>query len=164
MPDEPRIVVVNATPLIALSLIDQLHLLQVLYQSVLIPPAVQAEVMQGGVRGTGAAELRRADWIRVVGLRDSERADMLSDLDRGEAEVLALALELKADIAIIDERLARRHARRLGIPLGGTLGVLLKAKSEGLLDQIGPFIEQMRGGGIRLSIAVVDEALRLAGE
>ena len=100
MPDEARIVVVNTTPLIALSLI----------------------------------------------------------------EVLALALEVKADLAIIDERLARRHAKRLGVPLSGSLGVLLRAKRRGLLDQVRPFIEQIRRGGIRLSDAVVEEALKLAGE
>lgn len=164
MPDEARIVVVNTTPLIALSLIDRLHFLQALYERVLIPPAVQEEALRGGSRGIGVAELKQADWIQVVELREPERADMLSDLDRGEAEVLALALEVKADLAIIDERLARRHAKRLGVPLSGTLGVLLRAKRRGLLDQVRPFIEQIRRGGIRLSNAVVEEALKLAGE
>lgn len=96
MPDDRRVVVCNATPLIALSLIDQLHLLQALYQNILIPPAVHDEVAVGGAGGVGAAELEASSWIRVVMLRDPARAELLSDLDRGEAEVLALALELKA--------------------------------------------------------------------
>lgn len=164
MPEEALVVVVNTTPLIALSLADRLHLLQDLYETVLVPPAVHEEAMRGGARGIGVAELRAAEWLRIVPLRNPERADLLSDLDRGEAEVLALAQEIKADLALIDERLARRHAKRLGIPLSGTLGVLLRAKKQGLIPQIEPLVEQIRRGGIRLSEAVVEEALRLANE
>lgn len=163
MPEGGRFVVCNTTPLIALSLVDQLQLLRDLYSEVLIPPAVHEEILRGGARA-GASELKAADWIRVVELRDPGRADWLSDLDRGEAEVIALALELNAETAILDEKLARRHAKRLGVPLTGTLGVLLRAKKQSLIDQIGPFVEQIRRGGIRLSDAVIEEALRLAGE
>jgi predicted nucleic acid-binding protein len=164
MPDDRRVVVCNATPLIALSLIEQLHILQALYQTILIPPAVHEEVATGGASGIGVAELEASEWIRVVQLRDPARAELLSDLDRGEAEVLALALELTAESAIIDEKLARRHAKRLGIPLTGTLGVLLRAKRQGLIGPIRPFVERLRQGGIRLSEAVIEEALRLADE
>jgi predicted nucleic acid-binding protein len=89
---------------------------------------------------------------------------VLSDLDRGEAEVIALAQELGADLLIIDERLARRHTRRLGLTLTGTLGVLLRAKSTGLIPSVAPLIEQMLRDGIHLGDSVVAEALRLAGE
>ena len=97
-------------------------------------------------------------------LRDPTRAQMLSDLDRGEAEAIALAQELGADLVIVDERLARRHTRRLGLSLTGTLGVLLRAKSAGLVPSVAPLIEQLLRGGIRLSDSVVAETLRLAGE
>ena len=98
-------------------------------------------------------------------MQDPRRADLLlSDLDRGEAEVIALAQELNADLAIVDERLARHHARRLGLTLTGTLGVLLKAKELGFVPAVGPLIDQLRLGGIRLGDAVVAEALKLAGE
>jgi predicted nucleic acid-binding protein len=89
---------------------------------------------------------------------------LLSDLDRGEAEVIALAQELNADLVIVDERLARRHARRLGLTLTGTLGVLLKAKERRLVPAVGPLISQLRQDGIRLDDALVAEALDLAGE
>jgi predicted nucleic acid-binding protein len=71
---------------------------------------------------------------------------------------------LDAQLIIIDERLARRHAKRLGLTLTGTLGVLLKAKERGVIPVIAPLIDQLRQGGIRLSQAVVTEALELAGE
>jgi predicted nucleic acid-binding protein len=163
MPDGVRTVVSNTTPLIALSLVDQLPILRDLYQEILIPPAVHEEVMRGGTRA-GVAELKSSPWIRVAELRDPGRADLLSDLDRGEAEVIALALESTAEAAILDEKLARRHARRLGVPLTGTLGVLLRAKKQSLIGQIRPLVERIRRGGIRLSDAVVEEALRLADE
>jgi predicted nucleic acid-binding protein len=164
MPEAGRPVVVNATPIIGLALIDQLPLLQSLYREVLIPEAVRSEVMTGGARRVGVVQLEGATWIRTVALRDPGRADLLSDLDRGEAEVIALAQELTASLVIIDERLARRHARRLGLPLTGTLGVLLRAKERGLIPRVAPFIHGLRAGGVRLSAGLVRRALQLAGE
>lgn len=112
----------------------------------------------------GVREFEAADWIRVVALQDPRRADLLTDLDRGEAEVLALAQELDAGLVILDERLARRHARHLGLPLTGTLGVLLRAKQAQLVSEIHSLILAMRTGGIWLSEALVEEALVIAGE
>lgn len=164
MPDTSPIVIVNATPIISLALIDQLPLLHVLYGEVLIPPAVQAEVLAGGTHGHGVTELQTAAWIRIAPLSDPRRADLLSDLDRGEAEVIALAQELEAGLVIIDERLARRHAQRLGLTLTGTLGVLLRAKANHLVPTVGPLIRILQQNGIRLAPAVVAKALKLASE
>jgi predicted nucleic acid-binding protein len=86
------------------------------------------------------------------------------DLDRGEAEVIALAQERSADLVILDERLARRHAARLGLKLTGTLGVFLRAKQEGLIARIRPLIDKIQREGIRLSPTVVSRALDLADE
>jgi predicted nucleic acid-binding protein len=164
MPEPTRMVVVNATPIIALALIGKLDLLRRLYGQVAIPPAVWAEVIQGGARGIGVTEIQTAEWIRVTMLADPRRADLLSDLDRGEAEVLALAQERHADLVVLDERLARRYARRLNLKLTGTLGVLLRAKQQGLVPAIKPLIEQLVQGGIRLSDDVIAKTLQLAGE
>jgi predicted nucleic acid-binding protein len=164
MREPPQKVVVNATPIIALALVGRLNLLQLLYDEVIVPPAVRDEVLAGGPGAVGAAQMRQATWIRVVALQDPQRADLLSDLDRGEAEVLSLAQEMGADLVIIDERLARRHAKRVGLRLTGTLGVLHKAKSLGFVPAVEPLINQLLEGGIHLSDAVVAEALELAGE
>jgi uncharacterized protein len=164
MPEPERLVVVNTTPIIALTIADQFPLLQHLYSQIMIPPAVQAEVMAGGASGVGVRELQAASWVRVMPLQDPQRADLLTDLDRGEAEVLALAQELKAELVIIDERLARRHARHLGLALTGTLGVLLRAKQLQLIPAVQPLITAIHNGGIWLSEALVAEALTLAGE
>lgn len=164
MPDQRRLVVTNTTPIIALSLIGQLDLLWALYGEVLAPSAVVAEVMAGGIRRVGASELRQAHWLRRVDLADPGRADLLADLDRGEAEAIALAQELKADLLIVDERLARRHAQHLGIPITGTLGVLLKAKQVGLIVEVRPLIVRLEEGGIRLGASLMGRTLELAGE
>jgi len=164
MPERTRMVITNTTPIIALALIGQLDLLRHLYGEVIIPPAVKAEVLAGGPGSIGVAELQEANWIRTLPMQDPRRADLLSDLDRGEAEVIALAQELNAELVILDERLARRHAKRLGLTLTGTLGVLLKAKERGLVPVVGSLIDQLQRGGIRLDDALVVEVLRLAGE
>ncbi len=164
MPEPSRVVVVNTTPIIALALIEQLDLLPRLYGQVVVPPAVQAEVLKGGAQGIGVAEIRSAEWINVIALADPRRVGLLPDLDRGEAEVIALAQELRAELVIIDERLARKYARRLKLELTGTLGVLLRAKQRGFLLAIHPLVDQLVQGGIRLGDDVIAEALRLAGE
>ena len=89
---------------------------------------------------------------------------LLADLDRGKAEVITLAQELNADLVVIDERLARRHAARIGLTLTGTMGVLLRAKNRGCVTAIKPLLEQLRQGGIWLSEDVVTETLKLARE
>jgi predicted nucleic acid-binding protein len=107
MPEGSRLVLVNTTPILALSLIGELDLLRTLYGQVVAPPSVEAEVLAGGREGIGSSELQEASWLRIASLQDPRRADLLADLDRGEAEVLALALELNADLVIVDERSAR---------------------------------------------------------
>jgi predicted nucleic acid-binding protein len=164
MPEGPRLVVVNTTPIIALSLVGELGLLRSLYDKVVVPSAVEAEVLAGGRDGIGSSELIEASWLHVALLQDARRADLLADLDRGEAEVLALAQELNADLVIIDERLARLHAKRLGLTLTGTLGVLLRAKQLGHVEAVAPLIDKLRQGGIHLSDMVVTEVLTLADE
>ena len=164
MPERLQLAVADSTPIISLALMGKLDLLRHLYCQVVVPPAVQREVLAGGPGAVGHAELQQATSLQVVPLQNVRRADMLSDLDRGEAEVIALAQESNADLAIIDERLARRHAKRLGLILTGTLGVLLKAKNTGLVPSVAPLVEQRLRGGIRLSDTVVAEALRLAEE
>ena len=75
-----------------------------------------------------------------------------------------LASERSAGLVVLDERMARRHAQRLGLTLTGTLGVLLRAKENGLIQAVGPLVEQLRRGGIRLSSTLIEKCLLLAGE
>lgn len=74
-----------------------------LYGEVLMPPAVCQEHLAGGVERIGGIEIQSAAWLRITSLADPSRADLLVDLDRGEAEAIALAQEIKADVLLVDE-------------------------------------------------------------
>jgi uncharacterized protein len=164
MPDPGgRLVVVNTTPIIALSRVGQLGLLKELFGRVVIPAGVRDELGQGGAAAPGA-EVLDQPWVAVEQVGNPRLVLFLADLDLGEAEVLALAVERSADLVIIDERLARRHAIRLGLRLTGTLGVLIAAKNRGLLAAVTPVITRLRDAGLRIAPAVAAEACRLAGE
>lgn len=161
---ESRIVISNTTPIISLALVGQLDLFAKLYGEVVIPLAVAEEIQAGGKNRPGFLEFQQATWFKQIPLADPRRASLLSDLDRGEAEVIALAQEINAHLVIIDERLARRHANRLGLTITGTLGILLKAKQEGHISSIAPLISELQSNGIRLSKPLVVKVLQLAGE
>lgn len=158
-----RLVISNATPIISLALIGQLQLLEALYGQVLIPNAVREEVMAGGDK-VGSHELAHALYIKSVSVTNVKCDDSLNDLDQGEAEVIVLAQEQKADLVIIDELLGRRHAKRLGLSVTGTIGVLLRAKQEGHLERLAPYLDQLQRAGIHLSTRLIEQAIYLAGE
>ncbi len=87
------------------------------------------------------------------------------DLDRGEAEGIALALELGADLVLLDEREGRRAAQRLGLRVLGVVGVLLEAKAQGELERVRPALDGLRQvAGFYLSDALYADVLALAGE
>lgn len=86
-----------------------------------------------------------------------------SHLDEGEAQALSLAHALHCGV-LMDERRGRRTAIRQGVPLFGVLGVLLQAKRIGKIERIAPALEQMQANGYRVSQALIDAALKLAGE
>lgn len=147
-------VVVNATPLIALALVGQLSLLREMFDAVIVPRSVYEEVVIDGYGQPGAAELAQASWIQVVSpARAVTLEPMLLGLDSGELSVLLLAQEIRPDWVIIDERLARRVAQAMGLPVKGTLGILLAAVWAGLLTRQTALdaLEQLLSAGIRIS-------------
>jgi predicted nucleic acid-binding protein len=161
MPAGP--VVSNHTPLVALWTVARLHLLRDLYREVLIPPSVRDEFLATGDDNRRAA-LEAAPWLRCVAVNDPRRVMAHTSLDLGEAEALALAEETSAQLLVMDERKGRRLARRLGIPITGTIGVLLLAKERLLLLALAPVLDQLQEAGLYLSPPLVAKALALAGE
>lgn len=85
-------------------------------------------------------------------------------MDKGEAEVIVLANELKADLVIIDEKLGREYATYFNLKLTGTIGVLLKAKENGLIKKIAPLLKTMKENGIWLSPKFINKVLEIANE
>lgn len=129
-------VIVNATPLIALSLIDRLDLLRRMFDDVIVPAEVFDEVVVQGAGKPGADALAQATWLRIVSSPGLSAIDpLLTGLDAGEIAVLLLARQLEPDWVIIDERQARRVAFAMDLPLKGTLGILLAAALTGFLTK-----------------------------
>lgn len=161
MPNGP--VVLNNTPLVALWAIGRLDLLRGLFGEVLIPQAVEVEFLAID-RSLRERALADAPWVQSAVLAHPRRALAYAGLDRGEAEVLALAEEREARLVVIDERKARRYAERLGLPLTGTLGVLLSAKEAGLIESVALWTDRIREAGLYLRTDLVRRLLELAGE
>ena len=101
---------------------------------------------------------------RVHPRRDDARyTAAVSHLDEGEAQALSLAHALGCGV-LMDERRGRQTAIRQGVPLFGVLGVLLQAKRTGKIERIAGALDQMQANGYRISRALIDAALKLAGE
>ena len=161
MPDRP--IVLNNTPLVAFWTLGRLDLLRDLFQEVLIPRAVEEEFLATDGHARREA-LANAPWIRSIALTQPRRARAYAGLDRGEAEVLALAEERDARLVVIDERKGRRYAERVGLPLTGTLGVLLLAKEAGLIERVSDWTSKLQEAGLFLSPDLIRKILEVAGE
>jgi uncharacterized protein len=122
------LVVSNTSPLTNLAAIDRFDLLQALFGEVHIAAGVWQELNAGNRPYPGAKEVEASRWVHRHAVRNRPLVETLRrDLDPGEAETLALALELKADLVLLDEREARRAAVRVGLKRLGVLGILLEA-------------------------------------
>lgn len=86
------------------------------------------------------------------------------DLDKGEAEAIVLANEIDADLIILDETLGRFHANHIGLKITGTIGILLKAKENKIIDKIKPILEELAQKGIWLSKKLIRQTLIKASE
>ena len=160
------IVVADAGPLIHLAAIGQLDLVRRLSPAVLVPRAVFDEVVVVGAGLPGAAEVGAATWITVVSPANLEvLATLLAGgLHRGEAEAIAVAVERRADRLLIDERQGRLTAEALGVPVVGSVGVLIAAKVRGDIAAIAPLLLALRSSGLWVSDALVSAVLASVGE
>ena len=105
-------------------------------------------VLQGYEQGGAKREVQTADWIETIPVKDRLAVEvLLDDLDAGEAETIVLARELKADWVLMDEKRGRRKLKQLGLNKIGTIGILLKAKQCGLLNEIRPDVERLHKKG-----------------
>jgi hypothetical protein len=161
----PETVVCNAGPLITLAKISRLHLLRDLFGQITIPQAVYDEVVLRGSGRVGALEIRDAAWILVRSAGDRLSITLLrEELGLGESEAIVLAQEINASWLLLDDALARRKANRIGIPVVGTLGVLLMAKDTGLISAVRPALDDLGKTDFRASQRVLDEVLLKADE
>lgn len=161
-------VVSNTSPVLNLAIVGRLSLLREQFGEVWIPAAVLEELrveedLPGCRAVRGALE---AGCLRVEEVKDQALAQVLQrDLDRGEAEAIALAVELKAERTLLDEREARRVAKSLGLKVTGVLGILLRAQRKGKLPSLREAMEELREkAGFRIRADLFAELLRESGE
>ena len=129
-----KIVVADAGPLIGISRIGHLTLLQNLYGEILIPGRVREELkLSSNKPGSQIVlEALQTGWIRCVPIHDKRQVKMLIQaIDAGEAEAIQLAIEQQADLLLIDDRNGRKASKKRKISIIGTGGVLIEAKKRG---------------------------------
>jgi predicted nucleic acid-binding protein len=165
------VVVSDASPLICLAAIRRFDLLRLLYGEVLIPEAVWREITRAPAFAAPASlqvatDARNAGWLQVATAVNRPLVTQLETvLDPGEAEAIALAVERAPSLLLIDEQEGRQTARTLGVPLTGTLGVLLRAKALGHASAIKPLLtELVEQHHFRLHPRLVQQIVAEAGE
>lgn len=160
------IVVSDTSPVLSLALVGQLDLLKRLYGSIVIPRAVHDELVVGGAAYDDGDDIVRQPWISVGAATNSiVIALLLRELDRGEAEAIALAVELKASLLLIDEFKGRRLAEYLGLPHAGVVDLLGEAKRHRYLPAIKPTLDALiERANFRVSAKLYQRTLEIAGE
>jgi predicted nucleic acid-binding protein len=157
--------VVDTAPLIFLAKLDRLDLLRTGARDVVIPPAVRAEVAAHDDAAERAIAAATAVWLRVHSVTSHTAVGLLqADLDLGEAEAIVLAREISADRLVLDDLDARRLARRVGLPIVGTVGLLLAARLRGEISDLTAELERLLQLGFRVDQRLLDEVLAAAGE
>jgi uncharacterized protein len=156
------IVVSDASPLIALSSVDRLDLMQLLFDTVIIPVSVRDEIM-------GAAAKIMVDlpsFIRVEPVAAELPVRFLKlNLHAGESEAISLALERDIQGIILDDKQTREIAAELGLKVIGTLGLLILARRKGFLSEVRPLMAQIiERVNFRIAPSVLNRALSLIDE
>jgi uncharacterized protein len=135
----------NTSPISNLAIIGRLDLLKLRYGTVLIPPAVAGELsaLSHPAAKARIAEALAAGWLVVQAPSHLPPTPRVV-LDAGESEAIALALEVRADVLLMDEKRGRQAARNLGLTVAGALGELLYARRSGLLPELRIEIDRLR--------------------
>ncbi len=152
-------VISNSTPIIALCAIDQLDILKKMYGEIIVPSAVRDEV------NSKENIIKDNSFFKVIKIKNNEAKKLFKmSLHPGEVEVLILANEIKSDLCIIDDLLARKYANYLAIKITGTLGVLIKAKQNGIIEKIKPLLDELIKNGIFISKELYTVVLNCVNE
>lgn len=161
-------VISDSSTLIHLASIEKLDLLREFYDIVTISAAVWREVVIEGEKHPGAVEVQQAyqdNWIEVLELEDQTLLRLLKqDLHEGEAETIALALELEADLVLLDETEARKAAELYQLQKTGVVGLLIRGKLEGIITSLQQALDQLREGGFWIHDDLYERALKTVGE
>ncbi|MEN8217832.1 MAG: DUF3368 domain-containing protein [Pseudomonadota bacterium] len=157
--------VIDASPLIFLSRAGKLDLLQqVVNTDVVVPVAVETEIQQYGEDDVTVQAVAQTNWLVLVNTPPIPKVIQSYHLGTGESAVLTLGSLNPNTEVIIDDLAARRCASALGIPVRGTLGLVVMAKQRGIIPAARPIVEQLLQSGMYLSGSVINKVLALVGE
>jgi len=154
------VIIADSSPLISLAIIDQLNLLIKLYERVIVPPAVWNEVTVKGRDMPGAFAVSQVTWFEIETPEPQILQPLSILIDPGESEAIALAQKISNSIVLLDDSRARRIAERFDVPRIGTLGILRRAKINGMIDKIRPHIEYLKANNIYMAENLVNAILK----
>jgi len=162
------LVVSDSSTLVHLAVVGRLGLLKVFFEHVTVPLAVWREVVEQGGGRAGALEVEqahRAGWIKIAAPVDTALLQFLRrDLDDGEAEVIALAVEREATLVLLDEADAREAADLYDLPKTGVSGLLIRAKRERHIELLRPELDRLlHEGGFWIEASLYNRALDAVG-
>ena len=157
------IVVSDTSPITNLLKIGRINLLRDLFETVIIPEAVFREINAIELQRT---EIQKYSWIRVAKLENHQLFDeLIKKVDSGEAEAISLSVELSATLLLIDESDGRLEAERIGLEVTGLIGVLIRAKDKGLIEQVAPeLIKLVDEAGFWISAGLIRSVLEKIDE
>lgn len=157
------IIISDSSPLISLAIIEKLDILEILYKEIFVPCSVYEEVIKENKPYSNELKVFLIDRVKIVKNRVAVEI-LFSDIGIGESEAIILAIEEKADYLLIDDLKARKLAKMNGIEIIGTMGILLKAKKEGLIKEIKPLIDKLLENDIRIGNQIIEMTLKAAQE
>jgi predicted nucleic acid-binding protein len=138
----------NTTPLRYLIAIGQEHLLGLLFEKVFVPVAVYEELTDAKTpQAVRDRVLSQPAWLEVRIVQENPKANFPVTLHRGEREAILLAEDLLTDVLLIDEHIGRTIALSRGIPLSGTLGILERADTVGVVADFPNVLRSLKSCG-----------------
>ncbi len=150
----PKTIISDTSCFIILTNIGELDLLQKVYGQIATTPEIAAEFGE-----------TLPEWVEILSVTDKYRQQILEmQIDKGESSAIALALETPDSVVILDDYKARKIAERLGITFTGTIGVIIKAKLNGIISSVKPILEKIKQTDFRLSAEIETQALKEADE
>ena len=164
---EDKIIIFDSSPLINLAKISRLDLNKAIYNHVIIPEAVYDEVVINGLElaRDGANKIKNLVDERVIEVKKVENRNLVKafnlDLDYGGSEVLALAIEIEADLVILDESEARHVANKFEISKTGFIGILIKADRLGMVESSRELLDDIIAKGFRIDETLYKKVIKI---
>jgi len=150
----PKTIISDTSCLIILTNIGELELLLRLYGQITTTLDIATEYGE-----------TLPEWVEIMNVADKSKQQLLElQIDKGESSAIALALEIPNSTIILDDYKARKVASQLGLTFTGTIGIIVKAKLQGLIPSIKPLIAKIKQTDFRLSAEIELQALKQANE